>query len=269
MRGFPAILDPMSDELTEKERDVRAAEEHVVDTLRSLDVAPERIERYGIYPEQYIEWYGPREGKRVVLIHGGYFHEDGTLSYLRPAACALGEEGYCVALAEYRHVNGDPSLSFADMALLASYENLHEAIWIGHSTGAVLALHALFNDSIPVKRAVVLSPIFDMARAAQEDALTGLNPTAQWMGGMPEDKPDTYAAWEPLGLYSEMEASGFQQRALRLDVIHGTLDHLVPVARTRDLMGEPFNIAIVSGEKHNDVIRPGSDSWLLLLGTLE
>ena len=245
------------------------AEARVISTLSSLDVGAEEIERYGMHPDQYIEWYGPADGRRVVFIHGGYFHEDGTLNYLRPAALALGEAGYRVALPEYRRSAGQPEVTFEDMHTLARHPKLDGAVWLGHSMGCVFVLHVLFSLDTKVTHAVALSPIADLAREAEEDqGRYGRNPVAQWLGGMPDEIPDIYGRCEPLGLYAAMGSAGFQQRALRLDIIHGSLDQTVPVSRTKDLLNEPFNIAIVQGNNHNDTIRPGSDSWLLLLGCL-
>ncbi|MDD7465645.1 MAG: hypothetical protein PUK59_05350 [Actinomycetaceae bacterium] len=246
-----------------------AAEVQVMGNLQSLDVASECIERYGVHPDQFIEWYGADDGAVVTMIHGGYFHEDGTLTYMRPAALALAQNGYRVALAEYRHELGNPKVSRDDMETLARHPQLGEAVWIGHSSGAIFTSYVLFNDSLPVRRCVALAPIFDLARAAEEDAHElDINPIAQWLQNMPDQDPQLYAQWEPLAGYYAMGSAGFQQRGLHLDVIHGTHDHTVPVARTREFLAEPFNIALVPGENHYDVIRPGSDSWLLLLGAL-
>lgn len=237
--------------------------------LQSLDVESVEIERYGVHPDQFIEWYGPETGAPVVLWHGGYFHENGMLTYLRPAAYALGEAGYRVALPEYRYIAGQPEVTFADSATLAQHPKLAGAVWAGHSLGAVIALRALFSDDLPVDHVVALSPIVDMARAAREDsARLSVNPVRDWLQALPDENPEAYLEWEPLVLYALMGAVGFQRRALRLDIIHGALDQTVPVQRTQDLQGEPFNIAIVPGENHNDVIRPGSDSWLIFLGAL-
>lgn len=245
------------------------AEARVISTLSSLDVAAEEVERYGMHPDQYIEWYGPEDGRHVVFIHGGYFHEDGTLSYLRPAALALGEAGYRVALPEYRRGAGQPEVTFEDIHTLARHPKLSEVVWLGHSMGCVFVLHVLFSLDTKVTHVVALSPVADLARAAQEDHdHYEHNPVARWLGGMPAEIPDIYGRWEPFGLYAELGSSGFQQRALRLDIIHGSLDKTVPVSRTKDLLNEPFNIAIVQDDNHNDTIRPGSDSWLLLLGCL-
>ncbi|MCI5826474.1 MAG: hypothetical protein MR006_07400 [Arcanobacterium sp.] len=260
----------MAEEPLEQNRARQAAvEAQVMNNLRSLDVASEQVERYGVHPDQFIEWYGPADGAVVVMIHDGYFHEDGTLTYLRPAALALGESGYRVALAEYRRESGNPQVSFADIEVLARHPQLGNAVWVGHSAGAIFVLSALFNDATAVNRAVVLAPILELARAAAEDAHElDTNPIAHWIRGLPAEVPQEYAQWEPLAGYYAMGAAGFQQRGLHLDVIHGTEDYTVPVARTRDFLGEPFNIALVSGEGHYDGIRPGSDSWLLLLGAL-
>ena len=38
--------------------------------------------------------------------------------------------------------------------------------------------------------------------------------------------------------------------------------------RSRDLRSEPFNLAIVEGANHIDLIRPDHDAWVYLLGAL-
>lgn len=246
----------------------RQAERAVRDTLRALDVASDEIERYGVHPDQYIEWYGPRDGKVVCFVHGGYFHEDGTLSYLRPAALALGEAGYRVALVEYRRVMGDAGVSLEDMSVLARHPELAEATWLGHSAGSILVLDVLFNPDLAPAHAVVVAPIFDLRRDVEEFPDMTKSELAAWLGGPPEHYADAYAALDPAVAYARLGTDAFVARGYRLDMIHGVLDATIPVQRTKDLMAEPFNIALVPDANHNDVIRPGHDAWILLLGAL-
>ena len=254
--------------MTDHDFETFTSEDSVMANLKSLNVASEEVVRYGLHPSQFIEWYGPASDKVVCFVHGGIFHLDGTLDYLRPAALALGEAGYRVALVEFRFEAGNPSVTFEDIRAVSRMPELSSAVWVGHSSGAIFVLNALFDETFGVKHGVALAPILDIARDAAEFAGAEPNRTAQWIGGKPQDVPEAYAPFEPMRQYRELGAAGFQRLGLRLDIIHGAQDGIVPAARTKDLVEEPFNIAIVPDENHMDVIRPGSDSWLLLLGAL-
>ncbi len=240
----------------------------VLDALLALDVASEQVERYGMHPDQFIEWYGPEDGKVVTFIHGGYFHQDGSLSYLRPAALALGEAGYRVALPEYRRIAENFALTIADMRTLAMHPQLADSVWVGHSAGSIFVLNVLFNMDLSPAHAVVLAPIFDMARDVTEFVEPSSSKLAQWVGGMPTEMPATYAAYDPMSLYRQLGTDVFVNLNYQLDIIHGELDKTIPIQRTRDLVSEPFNIAIVPNANHQDVISPAHDAWILLLGAL-
>ncbi|MDY5585323.1 MAG: hypothetical protein SPG61_06005 [Arcanobacterium sp.] len=243
-------------------------EREVVQNLLALDIACEEVERYGMHPDQFIEWYGPTDGKVVCFVHGGYFHEDGTLGYLRPAALALAEAGYRVALVEYRFIDGAPELSLEDVAALTRHPQLANAIWLGHSAGSILVFHAIFNEELAPKHGVVLAPIFDLRRDVEEFQKDTPSVLARWIGGSPTAIPDVYAQLDPAVQYARLGADAFSRLGLRLDMIHGVLDRTIPAQRTRELSTEPFNIAMVPDANHVDVIRPGHDAWILLLGAL-
>ncbi|MBM7824844.1 pimeloyl-ACP methyl ester carboxylesterase [Arcanobacterium pluranimalium] len=246
----------------------KTPEKQVLENLLALDVASEEIERYGVHPDQYIEWYGPEDGKVICFIHGGFFHEDGTLRYLRPSALSLGEVGYRIALPEFRRIPGNPAVSLEDMATLARHPQLAEATWLGHSAGSLNVLNVLFDTELRPSHGVVLAPIFDLRRDAEETPSLSSAATIHWLGGTPAEIPDVYQEFDPAVRYARLGADGFSSAGYRLDIIHGALDATIPVQRTRDLASEPFNIAIVPDANHNDVIRPGHDAWLLLLGAL-
>lgn len=245
-----------------------AAEQQVFNDLRSLQVLPGNIEIYGEKVDQFIEWYGPEYGKPVTFVHGGYFHDAVDLSYARPAAFALGEAGYRVALVEYRRLAGHPELTFDDINTLAHHPVLSQSVWLGHSSGGTFALDVLMDDATSVTHAVVLAPLFDLARDAYDRADSGRFEAATFLGGMPSEIPDVYAKYDPQARYAEIGPERFISRELQLDIIHGSLDETVPVQRSKELCTEPFHVAIVSDANHSDLIRPGHDAWLLLLGAL-
>ncbi len=245
-----------------------SAERQILQNLLALDIASEEIERYGVHPDQFIEWYGNPDGKPVCLVHGGIFHGCANVAYLRPAALALGEAGYRVALVEYRYVAGSPDFALADLETLARHPILENAIWVGHSLGAVLVFNILFNPELTPKHAVGLAPIFDLRRDVEEFHNRVPSLVTQWMGGSPVTIPDVYAAFDPAVIYARLGADGFSSSDLRLDIIHGVQDQTVPVNRSHELSGEPFSVALVPEANHNAVVLPGHDAWILFLGAL-
>ncbi|XCB30740.1 hypothetical protein RQN30_05035 [Arcanobacterium hippocoleae] len=237
--------------------------------LASLDIASQEVEKYGVHPDQFIEWYGPQDGRAVVAVHGGGLNGSGRLKYLRPAALALGEAGYRVALVEYRQAERNPEITFEDISTLTRLPSFADAIWFGHSFGAIFVIGALLDPETPVSRCVAAAPILDLRREVEESANFTENALAKWLGGSPYYIPDVYAKYDPAVLYARIGgANGFSARGYHLDLIHGSADMTVPVQHTKDAQSEPFNIAIVPGANHYDVIRPGHDAWLFLLGAL-
>ncbi|MFY9262257.1 MAG: alpha/beta hydrolase [Actinomycetaceae bacterium] len=246
--------------------DVNSVERKTLDVLGALSIASEEIEAYGSDPAQFIEWFGPADGELIVFIHGGGFRSNLTLAHARPAALALGSEGYRVALVETRKELGNPNLTWADMCTLAQREDFADALWVGHSLGGTLVLDVVFSDKVPVHRAVVLAPFFSLTEEVEEFG----DPTqiANWMGGTPCDWPDTYAQLDPALRYADLGPDGYAKRNLRVRVLQGDKDVTNPAARLRNVMKLPFEIAVIPGANHVDLIRPGHDAWLLLLGAL-
>lgn len=244
-------------------------EKQVILDLASLNVASEEIEKYGVHPDQFIEWYGVEGGRVIVLVHGGLISADASLSYLRPAALALGEAGYRVALVEYRRGARHPEISFEDIATLTRHKALQDATWCGHSIGAIFILNALFNPENSVKHCVGIAPVMDLRREAESKDTPMAETIIKWLGGSPSYIPDIYAEYDPAVRYAQIgNANGFSAQGYHLDIIHGTADMTVPVQHTKDFQSEPFNIAIVPDADHGDVVLPGQDAWLFLLGAL-
>ncbi|WP_353065073.1 alpha/beta hydrolase [Arcanobacterium hippocoleae] len=243
----------------------------MITDLASLDVASEEVEKYGVHPDQFIEWYGPITGRVVVAVHG-FTETDNRLSYLRPAALALGDAGYRVALVEYRQMPHHPEITFEDIATLARHPRLQNAIWFGHSIGSLCVLKALYDPENSIKHCVVAAPIMNLRREVEEEETSNsqiAQTITQWMGGSPNYLPDTYAEYDPAVLYVRNgSADGFAANGYHLDIIHGSADQTIPVQHIKTLQAEPFNIAIVADANHNDVICPGHDAWLFLLGAL-
>lgn len=242
-------------------------DEEVLESLCALDVASEEIVSYGIHPRQFIEWYGPAAGQLVVLVHGIFADDRYGLPALRPAALALGEAGYRVALVEYRREAGDPSVTLEDTRTLARLPQLLGATWIGFSSGAIPVLDLLFGENSTVRHGVLLAPIIDLRQEVEEKGIYA-KAAQQWMGDTPEKNPDLYAQYDPAVAYARLGADAFTAEGYRLDIVHGTKDQIVPAQRTYNLAKEPFNIALVPEANHYDLICPGHDAWILLLGAL-
>ncbi len=243
-------------------------ESEAVQWLRSLPVFPDSIERYGDDPRQFIEWYGKPSNKTVCFIHGGRFLTDNSISTTRPAARALARAGYRVALPEYRLEAGRPELAANDAQTLAHHVELQDAIWIGHDAGGTFAMNVVLAGELKPRSAVLLAPIMDLARDTREDPACEAGKTFRWIGGSPEDLPDRYALYDPIFNYYQLGSAQYHSRDLTVDIIHGTDDETIPVERSRDLRSEPFNLAIIEGANHIDLIRPDHDAWVYLLGAL-
>ncbi|QJC22365.1 alpha/beta hydrolase family protein [Arcanobacterium buesumense] len=241
-------------------------ERHVFETLAALSVASEEIESYGSDPAQYIEWYGPADGQTLVFISGGGYRTPISLAYARPAALALGEEGYRVALVEVRKEHGNPNVTLADIATLSRRPDLASATWIGHSFGATLAIDVALDPELPPTKAIGLAPFCQLTANinGREDPL-GIT---SWIGGTPEDLPHMYARLDPMTRMNELGEAGYAAGGLNIQVIHGEDDQTIPVSLVKQHSATPIRIAIVPGANHADVVRPGHDAWLFLLGAL-
>mgnify|MGYP002737552938 FL=1 len=236
--------------------------------LRSLPVFPDSIERYGDDPRQFIEWYGAEDAKPICFLHGGRFLTDNAIATTRPAARALAQAGYRVALPSCRLEPGRPELVANDSHTLAQHEVLKDAVWIGHDAGGTWALNVVVAPELGPVEAILLAPIVDLARDMREDPEYDTGKTYRWIGGTPEELPDRYALYDPIFNYYQLGHAKYCAHELSVEIIHGTADETIPVERSRDLCSEPFNLAIVEGANHIDLIRPDHDAWVYLLGAL-
>lgn len=129
----------------------------------------ERIAHYGRDADQVIEFFGETNtGKRLILIHGGYWRPTIDRAHLRPLAKALAERNFKVALLEYRRVQGKPSDYLSDvLAAIASLPS-EDFILIGHSAGAHLALLA-GRETRNCSLILALSPVADLQSGIEEN----------------------------------------------------------------------------------------------------
>lgn len=66
----------------------------------------------------------------------------------------------------------------------------------------------------------------------------------------------------------ELGEARFVANELNIQIIHGEDDQTIPLARVRGNASTTIRTAIVPGANHVDLIRPGHDAWLFLLGAL-
>ena len=143
---------------------VEYPQDHIV---HKAEPVGDHISHYGPDENQVIEFFGEANtGKRIVLIHGGYWRPTIDRAHLRPLAKALAERNFQIALIEYRRVQGKPS-DYLDDTLDALHSlKESEMILVGHSAGGHLALLAgreMSNCSL----ILALSPVADLQRGKE------------------------------------------------------------------------------------------------------
>lgn len=143
---------------------VEYPQDHIV---HKTEPVGDRISHYGPDENQVIEFFGEANtGKRIVLIHGGYWRPTIDRAHLRPLAKALAERNFKIALIEYRRVQGRPS-DYRDDTLDALHSlKESEMILVGHSAGGHLALLA-GREMSDCSLILALSPVADLQRGKE------------------------------------------------------------------------------------------------------
>ncbi|MDF3291468.1 alpha/beta hydrolase family protein [Streptomyces silvisoli] len=223
--------------------------------LLALPPAPaERSLRYGPHPSQVIDYYGPGGGRRLTVLHGGFWREAYDRAHLSPLAAELARHGYAVALAEYRRVGGGGGwpATFDDVsqAVETAWDGAPQVL-LGHSAGGQLALWAAARGG--ASAVVAVSPVADLGYA-RESRLSG------------------GAVDELLGAEGEL-ASVDPMRLLPLTaptvLLHGTADRDVPVEVSRRYSGASGAVLHeLAGVGHYAPLIPGSPAFPRLLAAL-
>jgi acetyl esterase/lipase len=173
---------------------------------------------YGPDAAQYGELYRPERATHagvVVIIHGGFWQAQYTLSLGRPLAEDLAARGYVCWNLEYRRVGngGGWPATFDDVAAgmdkLADIDGLDTShvVAVGHSAGGQLAVWALGRPALPadspgaaprvrLRGVVSQAGVLDLAVAAT----TGVGGSAEddLMGGSPAELPQRYRLGDPI-----------------------------------------------------------------------
>ena len=258
------------------------------EVLRRPAPEPDRSLRYGGDDDHVIDLRLPRgdDGPRplVVVVHGGFWRAAFDRRHAGPQASALVEEGYVVAVPEYRRVGQDGggwpgtfddtarwSDRLVDLVCAEVGEDVvarDRVVLVGHSAGGHLALwaasrHRLPASSpwrrdapLPVRGVVALAGVCDLSLAAVLRLSDGA--TQDLMGGGPEQGDDRYAAADPARLLPSGVPSV---------LVHGAQDTNVPVelsreyARRATVAGDDVRLVELPGAAHFEVIDPRSSAW--------
>jgi acetyl esterase/lipase len=244
---------------------------------------------YGDDLSQFGDLYLPSGNRRtgtVVVIHGGFWQAEYTLSLGAPISADLARRGWTVWNLEYRRLgNGggwpttfeDVAAGIDHLAQLADVEHDH-VVAVGHSAGGQLAVWAAARGAtrmpggaprmpggaprmpggapeVRLRGAISQAGVLDLATAAR----TGLggSPTTDLMGGEPGTVPERYAAVDPIEL-------------VPLDVpvrcVHDTSDAAVPISQSKRYVaaakaaGGDASLVKVPGD-HFTLIDPTSTAW--------
>jgi acetyl esterase/lipase len=244
------------------------------DVLTRASALPDAVLRYADHADGIVDLHlppGAGPHPLVVLVHGGFWKQEYDRRHNRPMARALVEAGCVVAAPEYRRVGGRggwPATGDDVAAAAASLPGLLAGLGIltttttvsGHSAGGHLALWLATRD-LPVDRVVALAPVTDLLAAAR-DRLGG-GATQALLGGSPDERPEAYAAADPMRLL------GDARPAAGLVVVHGSRDDVVPLSQGSTLADRYSHVDLrVVDAGHFDLIDPLSRVWPEVLAAI-
>ncbi|HZC69910.1 MAG TPA: alpha/beta fold hydrolase [Jatrophihabitans sp.] len=228
---------------------------------------------YGPDPSQFGELSLPARAAHagtIVIIHGGFWRARYTLDLARALAADLVAHGFACWNVEYRRVGngGGWPATFDDIA--AAIDHLAEldvdasrTVTVGHSAGGHLAvLAAARRGRIPVVGAVAQAGVLDLDGAVRDRLGDGA--TIDFLDGSPDEKPDRYAAADPI-------------RAAPLPVpvlcVHAAADDTVPINQSERYVAAATHaggravLREVPGD-HYTLIEPTHESWAVVRAAL-
>ena len=209
--------------------------------------APDKTIAFGKSPDQVIDfYYSAKESKSIiVLIHGGYWREEYDRKHLSPMAKALANQGWPVALIEYRRIQGNPDAMLSDTkeAISLIEKEFKNLILIGHSAGGQLAL--VLANSTNAIGTIALAPVTDLITAEKLDLDEGA--VSQYLGC-------------PAQIRGDLDPMRIEFSNKELVLIHGTLDKWVPYEFSARFAKnkESNNLLLITeeGMGHFEVIDP-------------
>lgn len=229
----------------------------------------DRMLTYGPGTEHVMEvWDGGAE-RAVVVLHGGFWAARYDRAHIRPLCAALAERGHPTVAVEYHRVGqaggGWPG-TFDDVATaLDAVPQLTDTVLIGHSAGGQLALWAAMRaDRGLMPRGVVsLAGVCDLGRAYDLDL--GGGAVRDLLGGSPDERPERYAAADPMRLLPT---------DVRCVLVHGDRDDRVPVdisGRFADAMAATdgdVRLTTLAGLGHFELIDPTHAAFDVLVDAI-
>jgi acetyl esterase/lipase len=222
-------------------------------------VPPERTVAYGPHPSQVVDFYGTGgDGRRVTVLHGGFWREAYDRTHLSPFAAALAERGLRVELVEYRRVGGGGGWPETAEDVAAALESLGAPdVLLGHSAGGQLALWAAAERDRAADRVLVVSPVADLERAHRlglgNGAVAGLlGGDAESTARLPEADPMRRMPRVPV------------------ELLHGTADRIVPLELSRRYANDwGARLNLLTSVGHYAPFIPGTPSFGVLARSLE
>ena len=235
---------------------------------------------YGEGPSQFGELFRPGGTARgvVVVIHGGFWHEQYDVSLGRPLAKDLAANGWIAWNLEYRRIEngGGWPTTFDDIAAgidkLADISHIatDKIVTLGHSAGGHLGVWAAArpglvgsnwaNPKVGVTAAISQAGVLNLAAAAAMHL--GNDAVQEFMGGKVDNR---YLSADPTS-----------QIPLKVPVwcIHGSSDTTVPISQSIDYVkaakaaGGRAELVEVDGD-HFDLINPSTQAWQKTLAILD
>ncbi|EST37612.1 hypothetical protein N566_12155 [Streptomycetaceae bacterium MP113-05] len=222
-------------------------------------VAPDRTLRYGDHPSQVVDQYGSADGRRVTVLHGGYWREAYDRSHLTPTAGALTKQGWTVDLVEYRRVGGGGGWPHTAEDVDAALDVLGDPphVLLGHSAGGQLALWAAWRrERAAAARVLAVAPVADLARAHALGLSEGA--VAEFLGG-PAYLAARMPEADPMRLFPRVP----------VEILHGTADPDVPVELSRRYANNwGARLHLLPGVGHFAPLTPGTPAFGVLLDAL-
>jgi len=249
--------------------------------VKALPVASGAIPHaYGQAPSQYgLLWlpFGGEPVPLVMFIHGDCWLSENGVEHIQPLASTLVRAGYAVWAPEYRRVGEDgggwPG-TFDDLrAALAATATLKpgridttRTVLAGHSAGGHLALWLATREQplasgVTVIGAVGLAPITNLSTYQalhDESGNRCAGAVSRLLGGGPQTVP---------GRYREASPALAGDSGLRLQLLHGSADDVVPLAQSRNMPNAGLDV--LQGAGHYDLIHPGTQAFPALLRAIE
>ncbi|MEV4123770.1 alpha/beta fold hydrolase [Nocardia sp. NPDC049707] len=240
---------------------------------------------YGDTPDNVGDLYLPADGSDgpypvVVLIHGGGWSQNRTMTQFAPMSKSLAEHGVAVWNIEYRRINGSggwpgtlTDVGDAVNALATVVQqhcggrlDLRRVHVAGHSAGGQLAAwvagqHTLVSNvpaAHPMPRilsATLMAAVLDLELAATSgrDAFV-----RNLLGGLPDEVPDRYQMASPIAHLPV---------GVHITALHGDKDRVVAPEQSRRYIaaatraGIPANLRILPGTGHAEFTDIASPAW--------